>query len=81
MAAEFGENIFLRQMAALESDRGVLGGYIHNSLLAGLGRQAALVAMSGGIEDALGGFAPKLAMHVVGASPLWTEVDQVPLSI
>jgi len=81
LAAEFGEDIFLRRLSSLNTRDGILGVYVHNKATPNVGRAAAIVAVSGGDDDALAVMAPKLAMHVVGATPLWTSVEDVPAAV
>ncbi|RCS25697.1 translation elongation factor Ts [Phyllobacterium salinisoli] len=82
LAATFGENIHLRRTAILETEHGIIGAYAHNAPAPGLGRMVALVSVSGADSDvAANEIARKLAVHVVGAAPLWTTAEQVPAAI
>jgi elongation factor Ts len=82
LATTFSENIHLRRASALRSENGVIGAYAHNAPAPGLGRMVALVAINGtAISPAAEVVAGKLAMHIVGAAPLWASVEQVPPSI
>ncbi|MBG6118621.1 MULTISPECIES: translation elongation factor Ts [unclassified Sphingobium] len=82
LAATFGENIHVRRASILRTENGLIGAYAHNPQVPGLARMVALVAISGHALGSSGNLvAKKLAMHVVGASPLWSSVNHVPPSI
>jgi elongation factor Ts len=73
-----GENINLRRTAYLEAAPGVVGGYLHNLLAAGLGKLGVLVAVeSAGDPGALGDLAKQLAMHVAAAQPSAVSVEDL----
>lgn len=81
LSAQFGENIVLRRVGGLRTNEGDLGAYVHDSRAPGVGRIAAMVSVAGGPDKASAGIARNLALHVVGASPLWTSPDEVPASV
>lgn len=82
LAATFGENIHFRRAGVLRTKNGLIGTYAHNSPAPGLGRMVALVAISGAAHSSTADpVARKLAMHIIGAAPLWSSVEHVPSSI
>jgi elongation factor Ts len=69
--AKIGENMTLRRAAALSVGKGVVGSYVHNSVLDGLGRIGVLVGLeSTGNADELKALGRMVAMHVASANPL-----------
>jgi elongation factor Ts len=69
--AKIGENITLRRAAALSVGKGVVGSYVHNSVLDGLGRIGVLVGLeSTGNADELKALGRMVAMHIASANPL-----------
>ncbi|EKF19384.1 translation elongation factor Ts [Nitratireductor pacificus] len=79
LSARFGEAVTLHRTAGIDTPEGCLGAYAHNGPTPDVGRMAALVSVSGG--GASVEIARRLAMHVVGAAPLWTSPDDVPASV
>ncbi len=78
LVATIGENMDLRRVAFLEVASGVVSGYVHNSVAAGLGKIGVIVALeSDGDKERLDGLGRQLAMHVAAAAPQWTCVDEV----
>lgn len=68
--ATIGENMTLRRAKALSVGKGVVGSYVHNSVIDGLGKIGVLVALeSGGKADDLTALGRQLAMHVAAANP------------
>src|SRR6478752_4851070 len=68
--ATIGENMTLRRAKALSVGKGVVGAYVHNSVIDGLGKIGVLVALeSGGKTDELNALGRQLAMHVAAANP------------
>jgi len=68
--AKIGENMTLRRAASLSVKQGVIGAYVHNSIIDGLGKIGVVVALeSPGKGDALAGIARKVAMHIASANP------------
>ncbi|WIY24706.1 translation elongation factor Ts [Parasedimentitalea psychrophila] len=61
--ATIGENMSVRRMSALEGD--VVVSYVHNAVIAGMGKIGVLVALTGGTE-ALG---KQIAMHIAAVNP------------
>jgi elongation factor Ts len=77
--AKIGENMSLRRAAELSVSKGVVGGYVHNSVSEGLGKLGVLVALeSAGKTDELATLAKLLAQHVAAANP--QSVDSASLS-
>ena len=70
LISTIGENMNVRRTATLETDKGVIGAYVHNTVAPGLGRIGVLVAIeSGAPAGPLEGLAKQLAMHVAAANP------------
>ena len=70
MIAKIGENLTLRRSGALTVADGVVSSYVHNQIVAGLGKIGVLVALeSKGDKDKLGALGKQLAMHVAAAAP------------
>ncbi len=68
--AKIGENMTLRRAASLSVKQGVIGSYVHNSIVDGLGRIGVIVALeSVGKADVLAGIVRQVAMHVASANP------------
>jgi elongation factor Ts len=68
--AKIGENMSLRRAAALSVGKGVVGGYVHNSVSEGLGKMGVIVALeSAGKTEPLSELARLLAQHVAAANP------------
>ncbi len=68
--AKVGENMTLRRAAALEVKQGVIGSYVHNSVIDGLGKIGVLVGLeSSGKADELVALGRMVAMHVAAANP------------
>jgi elongation factor Ts len=69
--AKIGENMTLRRAATLAVGKGVVGSYVHSSVIDGLGRIGVLVGLeSTGDAEELKAFGRMLAMHVASANPL-----------
>jgi elongation factor Ts len=68
--AKIGENMTLRRAASLSVGTGVVGGYVHNSVIEGLGKMGIIVGLesTGKVEELseLGRF---IAQHVAAANP------------
>jgi elongation factor Ts len=70
LISTIGENMNVRRTATLETDKGVIGSYVHNAVAPGLGKIGVLIAIeSGAPAGKLEGLAKQLAMHVAAASP------------
>jgi elongation factor Ts len=69
--AKIGENMTLRRAAEISVGKGVVGTYVHSSVVDGLGKIGVLVGLeSAGKADELKAFGRQLAMHVASANPL-----------
>lgn len=76
--ATIGENLTLRRVAALKVNQGVVGGYVHNAVVPGLGKIGALAALeSAAPADKLAPLAKSLCMHIAAAAPKALSVDQL----
>ncbi len=76
--AVIGENMNLRRTAYLEVEAGVVAGYLHNQLSAGLGKLGVLVALaSTGDQARLAELGKQLAMHVAATNPQAVSADKV----
>ena len=68
--AKIGENITLRRAASLTVGKGVVGAYVHSSVVDGLGKIGVLVALeSTGNADELTSLGRMVAMHVAASNP------------
>lgn len=68
--ATIGENMTLRRAKAISVSKGVIGTYVHNAVIDGLGKIGVLVALeSAGKADELATLGRQLAMHVAAANP------------
>ena len=72
LVQKIGENISVRRVAALGSDDGVVGGYVHSN-----DRIAVLVALRNGSHE----LARDVAMHVAAVSPQVISPDQMPSEV
>ena len=78
LVGKIGENMNFRRMAKLTVSDGVVAGYIHNSVVDGMGKIGVLVALeSSGDKSKLQDLAKKIAMHVAATSPLALSVDDL----
>jgi len=78
LVGKIGENMNFRRMAKLTVSEGVVAGYIHNSVAAGMGKIGVLVALeSSGDKAKLEDLAKKIAMHVAATSPLALSIDDL----
>ena len=69
--AMIGENQTLRRAAFLSVSSGLVAGYVHNAVAAGLGKIGVLVALeSSAGTDVLEPLGKQLAMHIAAANPL-----------
>jgi elongation factor Ts len=76
--AVIGENITLRQAAAVEVGEGAIGAYVHGALAPGLGAIGVLVGLqSAGDPERLAALGKQLAMHVAAARPLAVTVERL----
>ena len=68
--AKIGENITLRRAASLTVGKGVVGAYVHSSVVDGLGKIGVLVALeSTGNAEELTSLGRMVAMHVAASNP------------
>jgi elongation factor Ts len=68
--AKIGENMTLRRAAGLTVGKGVVAGYVHNTVTDGLGKIGVIVGLeSAGQADELARFGRMVAMHVAAANP------------
>ena len=68
--AKIGENMTLRRAASLTVGKGVVGAYVHSSVVDGLGKIGVLVALeSTGNADELTSLGRMVAMHVAASNP------------
>ncbi len=68
--AKIGENMTLRRAAELSVTQGVIGSYMHNAVIDGIGKMGVLVGLeSSGKSDELVALGRQLAMHVAAANP------------
>ena len=68
--AKIGENMTFRRAAELSVGKGVVGSYVHNSIIDGLGKIGVIVALeSAGKADELAALGRQIAMHVASANP------------
>ncbi|HYB55514.1 MAG TPA: translation elongation factor Ts [Alphaproteobacteria bacterium] len=76
--ATIGENITLRRVQGLRVSEGVIGHYVHNQIVDGLGRIGVIVGLeSKGARDALAAFGRQVAMHVAAASPIALDAEGI----
>jgi elongation factor Ts len=69
--AKIGENMTLRRAGELSVGKGVVGSYMHNSVVEGLGKIGVLVGLeSTGNPEELKRFGRMVAMHVAASNPL-----------
>jgi elongation factor Ts len=73
--AVIGENLTVRRTAIVEVPEGVVAGYVHNQVAAGLGKIGVLVGVRSSAEPArLAEIGRQVAMHVAAASPQSLDV-------
>ncbi len=78
LVATIGENMNLRRVRRLEVANGVVVSYVHNALVAGLGKIGVLIALeSTGDAGKLTAFGRQLAMHVAAANPQFLAIADV----
>ncbi len=75
--AKIGENMNLRRSARVEVETGVVGSYIHNPVVDGMGAIGILIGLkTTGKTDGLAALGRQLAMHVAAADPAPLAVSQ-----
>jgi elongation factor Ts len=78
LVATIGENMSLRRIRRLEVGKGVVVSYVHNALVAGLGKIGVLVALESTADAAkLTALGKQLAMHVAAANPQFLTIGDV----
>jgi elongation factor Ts len=78
LVATIGENMNLRRARRLEVAKGIVVSYVHNALVAGLGKIGVLIALdSAGDAGKLAALGKQLAMHVAAANPQFLDVAAV----
>ena len=76
--AAIGENITLRRAQGLHVAHGVIGHYVHNAVVDGLGRIGVIVALeSTGKSEPLAALGRQIAMHVAAASPIALNAEGI----
>jgi elongation factor Ts len=79
MVASIGENMGVRRTAAVSVKDGVIGSYMHNQIVPGLGKIGVIVALeSTGKKDVLAQFGKELAMHIAATNPVALDLAGVP---
>ena len=82
MVATIGENMTVRRTAALNVKQGVIGSYIHNQIVPGMGRIGVIVALEGtGKADDLAGFGRLVSMHIAATNPVALTLDAIPADV
>ena len=80
--AKIGENMTLRRAAAVSVGKGVVGSYVHNSVVDGLGKIGVLVALeSPGKADELAAIGRQVAMHIASTNPISVDPAGVDASV
>ncbi len=78
LIATIGENMNLRRAKRLQVSQGVVVGYVHNALTAGLGKIGVLVSLeSSGPAEALNALGKQIALHVAAANPQALDISSV----
>ena len=78
MVSTLGENLTLRRTERFHIHRGVIGGYIHNSLMENGGKIAVLVMLESELPvEKLQPLAKQIAMHVAAAKPEFLTPEDV----
>lgn len=79
MVATIGENMGVRRTAVVSVKDGVVGSYMHNQVVPGLGKIGVIVALeSTGNKDELAQFGRMLAMHIAATNPVALDLAGVP---
>jgi elongation factor Ts len=80
--AKIGENQSLRRAAVLEVKQGAVVSYVHNQVVAGLGKIGVLVALeSSAPSETLNELGRQIAQHVAAAHPLALTGEQLPADL
>ena len=76
--ATIGENMNLRRTTGLSVENGVVASYVHNAVVAGLGKIGVLVALeSTGDAAKLEALGKQLAMHIAATAPASMDTDDL----
>lgn len=78
LAATSGENIGIRRIERFSVHRGVIGSYVHNTLMTDGGKIAVLVIVESELPiNILQPLAKQLAMHIAAAKPEFLVIDDI----
>jgi elongation factor Ts len=79
LISTIGENLVLRRVKRLATNKGGVFSYIHNALGAGIGKIGVIVTLaSSAPADQLAALGKQLAMHIAAANPLYLDIPSVP---
>jgi elongation factor Ts len=79
LISTIGENLVLRRVKRLSTEKGGVFSYIHNVLGPGVGKIGVIVTLaSSASADQLAGLGKQLAMHIAAANPLYLDIASVP---
>ena len=82
MVATIGENMTVRRTAVLTVKQGVIGSYIHNQIVPGMGKIGVIVALEGiGKAEELAGFGRLLSMHIAATNPVALTLEAIPADV
>jgi elongation factor Ts len=70
LIATIGENMTLRRAALVTAEPGIVGAYMHNQVVDGLGKIGVLVGLKASAKGDLPVLGRQVAMHVAAANPL-----------
>ncbi len=80
--ATIGENMQLRRTAAITVTDGVVGTYVHNAVVEGLGKIGVIVGLeSTGNKNVLAMLGKQVAMHIAAATPVAVRPEEVDASV
>lgn len=80
--ATIGENMQLRRTAAITVTDGVVGTYVHNAVVDGLGKIGVIVGLeSTGNKNVLAMLGKQVAMHIAAATPVAVRPEEVDASV
>lgn len=75
--ATIGENIVLKRINKLSSNKGVIIPYLHNKLTNNIGKIGVLVALDGDYNEEVEEFGKQLAMHIAALKPLALDIKDL----
>jgi len=82
MVATIGENMTVRRTAALAVKKGVIGSYVHNQIVPGMGKIGVIVALEGeGNVEELTSFGRLLSMHIAATNPVAMTLEAIPADV